>query len=208
MTELYVLRVFAGPGDVGGNPLGVVLAGGEVASGDRQGIAARLGFSETVFVDGEWVRIFTPAAELGFAGHPTVGTAWLLREHGRPAEVLRTGAGEVHTWTEDGLTWVRARAEWAPEMELREYASPAEVDALTGAPDGVPFFYAWAWDGENGDSEGTVRSRAFAPGVGIAEDEATGAAAIRLTDQVGRALTIRQGTGSRLVTRPGPGGTV
>jgi predicted PhzF superfamily epimerase YddE/YHI9 len=203
MTDLYVLRVFPGPGDVGGNPLGVVLAGEDVPPEARQGIAARLGFSETVFVDGEWVRIFTPAAELGFAGHPTVGTAWLLREHGRPAEVLRTAAGEVRSWIGDGLTWVRGRAEWAPEMELREYASAAEVDALTGAPDGVPFFYAWAWEGE-----GAVRSRAFAPGVGIAEDEATGAAAIRLTAQVGRGVTIRQGTGSQLVTRPGPGGTV
>ncbi|MDQ1653794.1 MAG: hypothetical protein QOI35_2994, partial [Cryptosporangiaceae bacterium] len=38
-----------------------------------------------------------------------------------------------------------------------------------------------------------VRCWAFAPGVGTAEDAATGAAAIRLTDQVGRALTIRQG---------------
>jgi predicted PhzF superfamily epimerase YddE/YHI9 len=208
MTDLYVLRVFPGPGDMGGNPLGVVLAGGEVPPEARQAIAARLGFSETVFVDGEWVRIFTPAAELEFAGHPTVGTAWLLREHGRPAELLRTAAGEVRSWIGDGLTWVRGRAEWAPEMELREYASAAEVDALTGAPDGVPFLYAWAWAGEHRDRDGEIRSRAFAPGVGIAEDEATGAAAIRLTALVGRALTIRQGAGSRLLTRPGPDGTV
>ena len=41
------------------------------------------------------MRIFTPAAELAFAGHPTVGTAWLLRESGRPVAALHPPAGEV-----------------------------------------------------------------------------------------------------------------
>ena len=45
-----------------------------------------------------------------------------------------------------------------------------------------------------------------APRYGIAEDEATGAAAVRLVSQLGRPLVIRQGTGSLLRARPGPGG--
>jgi predicted PhzF superfamily epimerase YddE/YHI9 len=208
MTELHVLRVFPGPGDTGGNPLGVVVNGSAVPDEDRQAVAHRLGFSETVFVDdvvSGTIRIFTPASELRFAGHPTVGTAWLLRHLGVAVTALNPPAGEVLTWIDGDLTWVRARAEWAPEMELRQYATPAEVDALAGAPDALPFLYAWAWDDE---LAGQVRSRAFAPGEGIAEDEATGAAAVRLTDALGRALTIRQGTGSQLLTGLGPGGTV
>ena len=81
MTSLHTLRVFLGPGGEGGNPLGVFLDGGAIAPADRQAVAAALGFSETVFVDdratGE-LRIFTPAVELPLAGHPLVGTSWLL----------------------------------------------------------------------------------------------------------------------------------
>ena len=40
----------------------------------------------------------------------------------------------------------------------------------------------------------------FAPSMGVAEDEATGAAAVRITDALGRGLTITQGRGSQLVT--------
>ena len=52
-------------------------------------VAAELGFSETVFVEDREsgrIRIFTPGLELPFAGHPTVGTAWLLAETGTPVE--------------------------------------------------------------------------------------------------------------------------
>src|SRR4051794_41902901 len=81
MIELHVLRVFCGDDGSAGNPLGVFLAGGSVPEADRQAVTADLGFSETVFVDdverGE-IRIFTPAVEIPFAGHPVVGTAWLL----------------------------------------------------------------------------------------------------------------------------------
>jgi PhzF family phenazine biosynthesis protein len=79
MAELHVLRVFAAPDGTGGNPLGVFLDGPAVPEGRRQAVAADLGFSETVFVDDPrsgGVRIFTPAAELPFAGHPLVGTSW------------------------------------------------------------------------------------------------------------------------------------
>ena len=78
--------------------MGVVLEGAEVPEWDRQAVAADLGFSETVFVDdperGE-LRIFTPGTELPFAGHPLVGTAWLLAQEGWGVSVLRPPAGEV-----------------------------------------------------------------------------------------------------------------
>ena len=53
---------------------------------DRQRIATELGYSETIFIDvperdasTAHARIFTPATELPFAGHPTVGASWWLR---------------------------------------------------------------------------------------------------------------------------------
>src|SRR5919106_884713 len=98
MAALHVLKVFVGDDGAGGNPLGVFLDGGTVVASDRQAVAARLGFSETVFVDdaerGE-LRIFTPGVELPFAGHPLVGTAWLLARERTPLDILRPPAGEV-----------------------------------------------------------------------------------------------------------------
>jgi predicted PhzF superfamily epimerase YddE/YHI9 len=208
MPTLHVLRVFTGPGGAGGNPLGVFLDGGAVPAGRRQAVAADLGFSETVFVldaAGGELRVFTPATELPFAGHPLVGTSWLLARELEPVAVLRPPAGEVPTWAvEDGTTWIRGRAEWAPEMTLRRLDRPEEVDALGGAPDGLGFVDCWAWEDE---PAGRVRSRVFAPAVGVPEDEATGAAAVRLVTVLGRPITIRQGAGSLLHARPGPDGT-
>jgi predicted PhzF superfamily epimerase YddE/YHI9 len=207
MADLHVLRVFAAPDGSGGNPLGVFLDGAAVPEARRQEVAADLGFSETVFVldpAAGQVRIFTPAAELPFAGHPLVGTSWLLARERAPVRVLRPPAGEVPTWVDRGITWIRARAEWAPEMTLRRLDRPEEVEALTGAPDGLGFADCWAWEDEPG---GRVRARVFAPRFGIAEDEATGAAAVRLVTQLGRPIVIRQGAGSLLHARPGPDGT-
>jgi len=55
---------------------------------------------------------------------------------------------------------------------------------------------------------GVVRARVFVPEEGIPEDEATGAAALRLCAELGRAIEIRQGKGSLLHARPGTDGTV
>lgn len=208
MTELYVLKVFVGPDGAGGNPLGVVLDGAAVPASGRQAVAARLGYSETVFVDDiatGAIRIFTPASELAFAGHPTVGTSWLLRSLGRDSGRLRVPAGTVRAWDEGGLAWISARAEWVHEMERVRYDSPAGVEALAGPPAGTGSYYAWAWIDE---AAGILRSRYFVPHLGIGEDEATGAAAVVMGDAIGRPLEIRQGTGSVLHVRPGPDGTV
>ena len=208
MATLHVVRVFTGAQGRGGNPLGVFLDGAEVPPERRQAVAAELGFSETVFVDNVTtgaVVIFTPAAELPFAGHPLVGSSWLLRENGHDLDVLRPPAGDVATWVDaDERVWIRGRADWAPEMELRRYESLDEVEALSGSPDGLPFVDAWAWADE---AAGLVRSRVFAPRYGIAEDEATGAAAVRLVTQLGRPVQINQGAGSVIFATPGPSGT-
>ncbi|MEK6252792.1 MAG: PhzF family phenazine biosynthesis protein [Actinomycetota bacterium] len=97
MTRLHVLRVFINEDGEWGNPLGVFLDAAGIPAARRQQIAAELGYSETVFVDdrrGGELRIFTPATELPFAGHPLVGTAWLLRRAGFPAAAaLRSRCG-------------------------------------------------------------------------------------------------------------------
>jgi predicted PhzF superfamily epimerase YddE/YHI9 len=199
---LHLLRVFCGEGDVGGNPLAVFLDGASVPPGARQRIAAELGLSETVFVDdaarGE-IRIFTPAVELDFAGHPAVGAAWLLAEHQTPVETLRVGAGESAVRHEGGSSFVAGRPEWGPPWEFRQLGSAEQVVALDGPPGGHDLLGAWAWVDEE---TGIVRARVFGARVGVAEDEATGSAALRLCASLGRSLDIRQGRASRILARP------
>ena len=207
MPELHVLRVFVGPDGAGGNPLGVFLDGPAVPAGSRQAIATDFGFSETVFVDDTRtgaLRIFTPATELSFAGHPLVGTAWLLARERAPVPAVRPPAGEVGTFTEDGRTWIRARPEWSPPWRLVQLKQPAEIDALDSAQ-AAEATYHWAWIDER---RGLVRARFFAPDIGIVEDEATGSAAVMMGGLLGRTLTIRQGAGSELLVRPAADGRV
>src|SRR5438105_15646234 len=73
----------------GGNPLAVVLDAEGLSTAEMQSIAAEFNLAETTFVlpskDARHtaeVRIFTPRAELPFAGHPNVGTAFVLAQPG------------------------------------------------------------------------------------------------------------------------------
>src|SRR5262245_14735006 len=79
----------------GGNPLAVVVDGTELSTPQMQAIATEFNLAETTFVlpperpeNTAKVRIFTPRAELPFAGHPNIGTAFVLGQrgecHGRP----------------------------------------------------------------------------------------------------------------------------
>ena len=205
MPTLHTLRVFLGPDGAGGNPLGVLLDGAAVPAAARQAVAADLGFSETVVVDDAAsgaLQIFTPTVELPLAGHPLVGTAWLLAHTGRAVATLRPPAGDVPTWTAEGLTWIRARLEWAALYDVAQLETPADVDAFR-VPGGDAMVAVWAWEGE-----GRVRARVFPNGIGIEEDEATGAFALQLGALTGRDIVIRQGGGSELHARPGGDGTV
>lgn len=197
MAELHVLRVFCDARWGFGNPLGVFLEGAEIPEERRQGVAAELGFSETVFVDDAAsgaMRIFTPGLELGFAGHPSVGTAWLLGKEREPVSVLRPPAGEVAVRVDGGLTFVAARAEWGPEWKLIQLEDALAVEETDPhAEEGTPCIWAWV-----DEAEGTVRSRCFSHDDGVGEDEATGSAAICLCAALERDIEILQGRGSRL----------
>lgn len=213
-VDVTVLRVFTDTRGGFGNPLGVIDAA-TVAPADRQRVAAELGYSETVFVDipepgaaSAHIRIFTPVTEIPFAGHPTVGAAWWLQKRGTPVRTLHVPAGlvQVEYQPETELTAISARSDWAPEMMIYELDSAEAVlaaDPSDYSDDAE--HYLWAWTDRE---QGALRARMFAPQLGIAEDEATGSAAARMTDHLSRDLLITQGRGSEIHTWWDPTGWV
>lgn len=88
--DYNIVDVFTGTA-LKGNPLAVVMNTAELTSEQMQAIAREFNLSETTFVErraaeleereGVRVRIFTTEEELNFAGHPTLGTASVLRMH-------------------------------------------------------------------------------------------------------------------------------
>jgi trans-2,3-dihydro-3-hydroxyanthranilate isomerase len=84
--RIYIVDVFA-ERPYTGNQLAVVI-GENLSDEAMQQITAEINYSETTFVrpspepDGGYrIRIFTPAREIAFAGHPILGTAWVVRHH-------------------------------------------------------------------------------------------------------------------------------
>ena len=85
IVDVFTDRPFAG------NQLCVVPDGSDVSASLMQAVALEIGFSETTFVtetaDTRYeMRIFTPATELPFAGHPSLGTAFVLASEGQVSE--------------------------------------------------------------------------------------------------------------------------
>ncbi|MGF1644909.1 MAG: PhzF family phenazine biosynthesis protein [Thiotrichales bacterium] len=86
-NRFFIVDVFAEQ-RYAGNPLAVVVSEDDLPDESMLRLAAEMNFSETTFVkttpdaNGAYrVRIFTPAREIDFAGHPLLGTAWVLRQH-------------------------------------------------------------------------------------------------------------------------------
>ena len=207
MRDCQILRVFT-RGQGGGNHLGVVTDLSGLSGAAMQAIAAELGFSETVFLDCTGpvpvARIFTPAAELPFAGHPLVGAGWVLGTMG-PWRRVACGIGEVPFRAESDGAWIEVPASrdveeappsaaagaglagaagaWMVRLPLRylllEMPSPAVVGAAS--PD-FERLAGESWEGTLlfARSAGTVKARFFAPALGVAEDPATGSAAVAL----------------------------
>lgn len=136
-----VLDVFT-PRPLEGNQLGVFLDGRALGAGQMQRIARELNIAETVFLlpaerGGDVrVRIFTPAYELPFAGHPILGTAFVVGQAlGADALTLETAAGPVPIVLErDGgrLAFGRMRQPippWEPFERERELLDAVGVDA-------------------------------------------------------------------------------
>jgi trans-2,3-dihydro-3-hydroxyanthranilate isomerase len=134
---LHVVDVFA-PQKLAGNPLSVVLAAADLSSSRMQAVALETNHSETTFVtasepgpEGWPVRIFTPWSELPFAGHPTLGTAWVIRQQlcgGEGDRVdLALGVGTVPVRFEGELAWLEA-----PPIETAETHSADITAAALG----------------------------------------------------------------------------
>lgn len=86
-TDIFFVEVFASR-PLQGNPLAVCLNADRLSDAQMQGIARQLNLSEVAFVCKPTragahyrTRIFTPQVELGFAGHPTLGTAFVVAQY-------------------------------------------------------------------------------------------------------------------------------
>ncbi len=230
IVDVFTDRPFAG------NQLAVVHGADALTTDQCLALAREFGFSETAFPAAEVVggreyatRIFTPGGEIPFAGHPTLGTAWTLREAGLLADdvVQVCGAGRIGVRFEEAVVELSA----AP----RDLAGPLEpalvgsllgdlglsVDDLAGdayvAGCGLSFVHVPVTDDAVGRATPSSRSlahyadrlaaagptrdpvdginlvhvsgaaphldvhaRVFVPGLDVAEDSATGSAAVGL----------------------------
>ncbi len=219
----HVLRVFT-RGDIGGNLLGVVNDTVGLSDDEMQAIAAGLGFSETTFVD--WgdrdvplVRIFTPKLEMEFAGHPLVGTAWVMNILGPGVhDKLECSAGIVDVRMDGDTVWIDAllgqetesdpdggiiasaglpppTRSWMVRMPkeyfVAEYPDSAAITGLE--PDMGPLEAQFGTLCFARD-ETRAHMRFFAPAGGVPEDPATGSAAVALA----RAMVAGGETAGRL----------
>ena len=110
LVDVFTDRAF------GGNPLAVFTDGKGVPGEIMQSIAKEFNLSETTFVlppedvgNNYRVRIFTPTVELPFAGHPTIGTTYILA---RERMVEKSPSGPTTVRLEEGVGTIPVRIEW------------------------------------------------------------------------------------------------
>lgn len=126
-VDVFTDRVF------GGNPLAVFFDAADLDGATMQAIAREMNLSESVFLlpptrpdYAARLRMFTPAREVPFAGHPTIGTAWVLAAHG----LLPDGAREAIL--EEGIGPVPIRLEGDPRRP--SFVWLTDRPAVFGAP--------------------------------------------------------------------------
>jgi len=157
----YIVDVFAEE-KFAGNQLAVFRGGSELSNAEMQRIAREMNFSETTFIRSERenqggydVRIFTPMEEVPFAGHPTLGTAHILRSEIIQEKVekviLNLQVGQIPVTFEpgtDGLSWMKQiEPIFGQQLDLKKLASvlglsPNEVDdrfQIQEVSTGLPF---------------------------------------------------------------------
>ncbi|MFD1047032.1 PhzF family phenazine biosynthesis protein [Kibdelosporangium lantanae] len=209
-----------------GNPVAVFTAGQDVPADLMQAIARETNLSETVFVlpseeaDAK-VRIFTPAVELPFAGHPVLGTAHILAQTtGADTVRLETGRGVVPVTFTDGLgrmsqpvpTWreFAEAGELLAAIGVRYSVLPVDVydngarhlyvmldnfDAVTNLRPNLEVLASLPQIGVNcfAGSDDRWKTRMFGPSLGVSEDPATGSAAGPLAVHLARHGKIAYG---------------
>ncbi len=184
--QIRVVDVFTDK-PLAGNQLAVVLDGRDLSPRVMQRIAREMNFSETTFVfppenpaHAARVRIFTPGTELPFAGHPTIGTAWVLSHEGLAKGddfTLEENVGPVKVRCVDGLVWmthppltfgrVFAHKQVASAIGVAEDAIVHDVPAQV-ASTGIPFLFVALRDLDLVDSavSDTARVRELLKGSG------------------------------------------
>ncbi len=151
MEQLYIVDVFA-ERRFGGNPLAVVVHDSALTDDVMVDVAREMAYSETTFVRSSEigdrrakVRIFTPVREIPFAGHPVLGTAYVLREFfgvgvGGGEIVLELSIGQVRVTVEgaaggNALWWMEQRlACVGAEVEPVRAAQAVSLEAGDLAP--------------------------------------------------------------------------
>ncbi len=140
--RFYIVDVFA-ERPYAGNPLAVVVGAACLSPEHMQQVAVETNYSETTFVtaapeiDGGYrVRMFTPAREVAFAGHPILGTAWVVRHHVAP-EVsgpvrLNLAVGPVSVTFESSADGGEVAWFLAPPVSLGPTCAPEEIAAALG----------------------------------------------------------------------------
>lgn len=145
----------------GGNPLAVFTEAHGLTDGQMQALAAEMNLSETTFIlpaadpaNTARVRIFNRTAEMPFAGHPTVGTGWLLSQMGRGNDLrLEVPAGIVQVTIEERGATIAAPLPLSlgPKLPVETAAAcagltPADIVTAHHEPIqasvGVDFFFA------------------------------------------------------------------
>ena len=119
-----------------GNPLAVVLDADSLQTAQMQAIAREFNLSETVFLQSSrtrnglvHARIFTPARELPFAGHPTIGTACLLSLIGRAPE-----GEDVSFVIDEGIGPVAVRVRRTPDRPVYAELTAAQRPEFAAEP--------------------------------------------------------------------------
>lgn len=162
--DIHVVDVFAET-PLSGNQLAVVLDADGLPEPAMQAVAREMNFSETVFVCSPGdaradarLRIFTPNCELPFAGHPTLGAAWVLWRERRAGDtlLLQEGIGPISVSIErrkgglDTVWMTQPAATFGDALEDRAAVAEAiglqEKDLLPDLPlrigsSGLPFLY-------------------------------------------------------------------
>jgi trans-2,3-dihydro-3-hydroxyanthranilate isomerase len=136
----YIVDVFAEK-KYAGNQLAVFREAGKLSSDEMQQIARETNFSETTFIlkdkqsyGGFDVRIFTPGEEVPFAGHPTLGTAYVIRNEilkGKAETLtLNLKVGKIPvSFGQDGYIWMKQ-----VEPEFGKEYSAEVIAAIIGLP--------------------------------------------------------------------------
>jgi predicted PhzF superfamily epimerase YddE/YHI9 len=177
---------------------------------ERQVIATRLGFDETIFINdlaAGNVSFFDTTKEVPFAGTAALAAAWFVNEYsGKPIKNLICGSKSISAWQENGLTWIATKFDTMPSWNVIQYDSPELVNAITSnGAKALEHTLAWSWDDK---VKGVIRARTLASDWGIPEVEANGSGSMMLATSLGRSLRIRHGKGSVVLAEPRPDGMV